>query len=165
MKNVPAPRVCQACILLPDHDKALRFKYGAAMKGLTRVHPVSHGLTAKEYAKNTGSQLGRRFLASQQENEVGNQQDALESMVTKLYGQDMPVFTATVKKITDMSIKEESSISDLALGVLKDPSLTAKVLGFANSSEYGRRLRSILSAEQSCSLDSLRLRILRFRPR
>ncbi|MDR3555969.1 MAG: HDOD domain-containing protein [Syntrophobacteraceae bacterium] len=72
---------------------------------------------------------------------MSNKQRNLHTTVTKLSGQDMPVFTATVQQIADMSINEESCISDLTLGVLKDPSLTAKVLSFANSSEYGRGAR------------------------
>ncbi|MDR3567010.1 MAG: HDOD domain-containing protein [Syntrophobacteraceae bacterium] len=58
-------------------------------------------------------------------------------LVAKLSGQDMPVFAATARQIAEMSSKEESSISDITLEVLKDPSLTSKVLAFANSSENG----------------------------
>ena len=69
--------------------------------------------------------------------DMSKKQQELDTIVTRLSGLDMPVFAATAKQIAEMSSKEESSISDITLEVLKDPSLTTKVLAFANSAENG----------------------------
>lgn len=68
---------------------------------------------------------------------MSSNQEDLDKMVAKLTGEDMPVFAATAKQIADMSTMEESTISDITVEVLKDPSLTAKILAFANGSEHG----------------------------
>jgi HD-like signal output (HDOD) protein len=69
--------------------------------------------------------------------EPGNKSD-LGIFVSRLSTKDMPVFSATVKHITEMSANHDSSMSELTLEVLRDPSLTSKLLTVANSAEYTR---------------------------
>ena len=70
-----------------------------------------------------------------------NQDDSLGAFIHKLNREDMPLFSQTVKNILDVSNKEDSPLSDLSLVVLKDPSLTAKVLMIANCALYSRDAR------------------------
>ena len=67
--------------------------------------------------------------------------NGLVAFVNKLNKEDMPLFSQTVKNILDVSNKEDSPLSDLSLVVLKDPSLTAKVLMIANCALYSRDTR------------------------
>lgn len=70
-----------------------------------------------------------------------NQDDSLGTFIHKLNREDMPLFSQTVKNILDVSNKEDSPLSELSLVVLKDPSLTAKVLMIANCALYSREAR------------------------
>jgi HD-like signal output (HDOD) protein len=70
-----------------------------------------------------------------------NRDDSLGAFIHKLNREDMPLFSQTVKNILDVSNKEDSPLSDLSLVVLKDPSLTAKVLMIANCALYSREAR------------------------
>ena len=63
------------------------------------------------------------------------------ALINRLNREDMPLFSQTVKNILDVSNKEDSPLSDLSLVVLKDPSLTAKVLMIANCALYNRDAR------------------------
>lgn len=67
--------------------------------------------------------------------------DHLETFIDKLNREDIPLFSRTVKDILDVSTKEASHLSDLSLVILKDPSLTAKVLKIANCALYSSDAR------------------------
>lgn len=56
---------------------------------------------------------------------------------------DLPVFSATVNRIQQISTSDEGDAMALAVAIMKDASLSAKVLKVANSSAYNRNNRNI----------------------
>jgi HD-like signal output (HDOD) protein len=60
----------------------------------------------------------------------------LDSWVSRLRDQEMPILSRTVRYVAKYSQDHKSSISELAQGILSDASLTAKVLRIANSVYY-----------------------------
>lgn len=62
--------------------------------------------------------------------------DTLKSWVTRIDKEEMPVFQATVSSIAHIASREESSASELASTILRDPTLSAKILKFSNSQFY-----------------------------
>ncbi|MGH1461039.1 MAG: HDOD domain-containing protein [Neptuniibacter sp.] len=56
---------------------------------------------------------------------------------------DLPVFSATVNRIQQISASDESDAMALAVAIMKDTSLSAKVLKVANSSAYNRNSKNI----------------------
>ncbi len=66
-------------------------------------------------------------------------QDTLNIIYSKLdrLG-DLPVFSATVNQIRQISSSSDTDAMALALAVMKDPNLTTKLLRLANSSHYNR---------------------------
>ncbi len=89
--------------------------------------------------------------------EVGRR-DYLISFADRLAQEDMPIFSATAKLITSISGQEDSSMTDLTIGILKDPSLTAKVLRLANSIHYstGGRVGTISRAVMQLGFDTVK---------
>lgn len=77
-------------------------------------------------------------LKPDEPDERPGEKPGLGKLVSKLSTSDMPVFSATVKHITEMSVKDDASIAELTLEILRDPSLTSRLLTVANSSEYSR---------------------------
>lgn len=51
---------------------------------------------------------------------------------------DLPVFSATINRIQQISASEESDAMALAMAILKDASLSARLLKLANSPVYKR---------------------------
>lgn len=51
---------------------------------------------------------------------------------------DLPVFSATVNQIRQISSSHDTDAMSLALAIMKDPNLTTKLLRLANSSQYNR---------------------------
>ncbi|KAA0875310.1 HDOD domain-containing protein [Nitrincola tapanii] len=51
---------------------------------------------------------------------------------------DLPVFSATVNHIRQISSSSDTDAMSLAIAVMKDPNLTTKLLRLANSSEFNR---------------------------
>lgn len=51
---------------------------------------------------------------------------------------DLPVFSATINRIQQVSSSEESDAMALAMAIMKDANLSAKILKIANSSSYHR---------------------------
>jgi len=51
---------------------------------------------------------------------------------------DLPVFSATINRIQQISASEESDAMALAMAIMKDASLSARLLKLANSSAYKR---------------------------
>lgn len=51
---------------------------------------------------------------------------------------DLPVFSATINRIQQVSSSDESDAMALAMAIMKDANLSAKVLKIANSSRYHR---------------------------
>lgn len=51
---------------------------------------------------------------------------------------DLPVFSATVNQIRQISSASDTDAMSLALAIMKDPNLTTKLLRLANSSQYNR---------------------------
>lgn len=66
---------------------------------------------------------------------MGAQQE-LENWVERLMDEKMPLFVRTVENVANIADREDSSFSDLAWSILKDPSLTAQVLKMSNSIYY-----------------------------
>jgi HD-like signal output (HDOD) protein len=64
------------------------------------------------------------------------QEKDFDSLLIRLTREEMPIFSNTVKYIVDASVRQNAPVTDLAWGILRDPSLTAKVLRFANSIYY-----------------------------
>ena len=56
---------------------------------------------------------------------------------------DLPVFSATVNRIQQISTSDEGDAMALAVAIMKDASLAAKVLKVANSSAYNRNNKNI----------------------
>ncbi len=56
---------------------------------------------------------------------------------------DLPVFSATVNRIQQISTSDEGDAMALAVAIMKDTSLAAKVLKVANSSAYNRNNKNI----------------------
>ena len=62
--------------------------------------------------------------------------DTLKTWVSRIDKEEMPIFQASVSSIAHIASQEESSASELASTILRDPSLSAKILKFANSQFY-----------------------------
>lgn len=60
----------------------------------------------------------------------------IDDWVKKISESDFPIFKSTVSAISNITLKDDASASELAGAILRDPSLTAKILKFANSSYY-----------------------------
>lgn len=60
----------------------------------------------------------------------------LKAWIERINEEDLPIFGHTVKTIQQMSPENSLSASELANIILKDSSLTAKILKLANSSLY-----------------------------
>lgn len=56
---------------------------------------------------------------------------------------DLPVFSATMNRIQQISASDEGDAMALAVAIMKDTSLSAKVLKVANSSAYNRNNKNI----------------------
>lgn len=70
----------------------------------------------------------------------------LETLINKV--EDIPVFPNSVSKIIAITENPESTADDIESEILKDQSLTSKVLKLANSTYYGyaRRISTISEA-------------------
>lgn len=62
----------------------------------------------------------------------------LEIWFDRLRNQEMPIFSKTVRRLTGLVERDNSSFSELVWGILEDPSLTARVLRISNSIHYNR---------------------------
>ncbi len=60
----------------------------------------------------------------------------LDAWVEKLGKKDMPVLTAVVKELNELTGSDEAEVNQLADVVLKDANLTSQVLRIANSVQY-----------------------------
>ncbi len=69
----------------------------------------------------------------------------IESWVQRIDKQEMPIFKASVSAIAHMASKSETSASELASTILRDPSLAARILKFANSQFYRTALVSSIN--------------------
>jgi HD-like signal output (HDOD) protein len=73
----------------------------------------------------------------------------LESWIKKLSEQDMPVFSSTVADVTESVNNEDSSASEVAQTILRDASLTSRLLKVANTFNYcpmGRKISTVSRA-------------------
>lgn len=61
---------------------------------------------------------------------------SIQSWVGRIDKQKMPIFQASINAIAQMAAKDETSASELASTILRDPSLSARILKFANSQFY-----------------------------
>lgn len=97
-------------------------------------------------------------MAIDPKQQISNVSDVLGQLVTKLTGQDMPVFSATAKHISDLSSNDDTRMSDLTLGVLRDPALTTKLLTFANSAHFsrGNKISTVSRAVMQLGFKSVR---------
>nr|MBF0222651.1 HDOD domain-containing protein [Desulfobulbaceae bacterium] len=62
--------------------------------------------------------------------------EKLNEWIQKITDCDFPVFKSTVSSISKVTSTDDASASELASIILRDPSLTAKILKFSNSSYY-----------------------------
>lgn len=60
----------------------------------------------------------------------------LDAWVKHLSGEDMPVFSGTVADVTESVNSDDSSASEVAQTILRDASLTSRLLKVANSFNY-----------------------------
>ncbi|NLI81943.1 MAG: HDOD domain-containing protein [Deltaproteobacteria bacterium] len=63
-------------------------------------------------------------------------QEDLDSFVSWLNDKRIPAFSSTVSTLTKLTAKDDTSISELVLTILKDAAMTAQILRVANSSFY-----------------------------
>lgn len=64
---------------------------------------------------------------------MGNE---LEEWVKKISEYDLPIFKSTLNALSNIIVEDDTSASELTSVILRDPSLSAKILKFANSSYY-----------------------------
>jgi len=62
----------------------------------------------------------------------------LESWIKHLSGEDMPVFSGTVADVTESLNSEDTSATEVAQTILRDASLTSRLLQVANTFNYNR---------------------------
>ncbi|OUR74557.1 hypothetical protein A9Q78_00020, partial [Methylophaga sp. 41_12_T18] len=60
----------------------------------------------------------------------------LDAWIKHLSGEDMPVFSGTVADVTEAVNSEDSSASEVAQTILRDASLTSRLLKIANNFSY-----------------------------
>ncbi len=60
----------------------------------------------------------------------------LKHWVQKVSEYDFPIFQSTINALSNISVEDDTSASELTSVILRDPSLSAKILKFANSSYY-----------------------------
>lgn len=60
----------------------------------------------------------------------------IESWIERIDQRDIPIFQATVHSIAQIAAKDETSASELAGTILRDPSMAARILKLANSPFY-----------------------------
>ena len=66
-------------------------------------------------------------------------QETLKNIHTQLgHGGDLPVFSATLNRIQELSRSPEGDAMVLAMAILKDANLSAKLLRIANTPEFNR---------------------------
>ena len=71
-------------------------------------------------------------------------QETLKSIHTQLgSGGDLPVFSATLNRIQELSRSPEGDAMVLAMAIMKDASLSAKLLRIANTPEFNRGLGNV----------------------
>lgn len=80
-------------------------------------------------------------------------QDTLNTIFAQLERLgDLPVFSATVNHIRQISSSSDTDAMALALAVMKDPNLTTKLLRLANSSHYNRGSGKITAVSRAVVL-------------
>ncbi len=73
----------------------------------------------------------------------------LDAWIKHLSGEDMPVFSGTVADVTEAVNSEDSSASEVAQTILRDASLTSRLLKIANNFSYnptGQKISTISRA-------------------
>ncbi|MGY8869972.1 MAG: HDOD domain-containing protein [Pseudomonadales bacterium] len=71
-------------------------------------------------------------------------QETLKNIHTQLgHGGDLPVFSATLNRIQELSRSPESDAMVLAMAVMKDANLSAKLLRIANTPEFNRGIGNV----------------------
>ncbi|OUR81567.1 hypothetical protein A9Q82_09290 [Cycloclasticus sp. 46_120_T64] len=83
----------------------------------------------------------------------------IDSWVKRLTDSQMPIFGRTVQEIVNVSEKETSSALHLGQVVLKDASMTARILKLANSVHYnssGRKFSTISQCIMMLGFDAVR---------
>ncbi|HBD07425.1 MAG TPA: hypothetical protein DCZ69_04120 [Syntrophobacteraceae bacterium] len=72
-----------------------------------------------------------------------DKQDNLERWAARLSTEDMPIFARTAEYVTSVALRESSSVTDLSRGILRDASMTARLLRVANSIYYNPHSQDI----------------------
>lgn len=84
---------------------------------------------------------------------------SLDRWTQKVFKHDMPVFGRTVQEIVSVSQDRQSSASQLGRVILRDASMTSRVLKLANSALYnrsGHRFSTITRAVMMLGFDTVR---------
>jgi len=84
---------------------------------------------------------------------------SLDTFVSRLTHQDMPVFAQSVKNIQSLSERDNTSLSELANVVLQDAALTARMLMLANSVHFNKGYQSVNTISRAVvmlGIDSIR---------
>jgi HD-like signal output (HDOD) protein len=83
----------------------------------------------------------------------------LDLLVSRLTNREMPIFAQSLKLIMGIADRRDSSLLEVAQGILQDATLTARVLRVANSSYYNSSLRRITTVSRAVvilGLDTVR---------
>lgn len=89
----------------------------------------------------------------------GQRRPDLEGWVARLQGTGMPIFSQTVREVSGVASRHESSAADLAAAIGRDASLAARLLKIANSPLFNlqnRRIDTISSAVVLIGFDAIR---------
>ena len=78
--------------------------------------------------------------------------DAVDKLVGKLRPEDLPVFSATVQEVINITRNDRSSAVELTRAVLSDAGMTAHVLHVANRIPYNPSARAIATVSQAVLL-------------
>jgi len=75
--------------------------------------------------------------------------DKLASWVKRISDQELPIFKYTINAITDVVASEDTSTAELAQIILRDASLTARILRIANSPLYNASSTAISTVSRA----------------
>ena len=74
---------------------------------------------------------------------------SLDSMITRLSKEGMPVFAGTSRLIQSLSSDDKTSMNELTWAILKDSSMTSRLLRLANSQFFNRDHRRVSTVSRA----------------
>lgn len=91
---------------------------------------------------------------------MGDRERAVQQWVKRLSEKDMPVFSGTVSEVTEVVNSQETSASDVAQVVLRDASLTGRLLKAVNSFHFNptnQAINTVTRAVMVMGFDQVRV--------